>query len=109
MFFFFVVGGAPAWRIALETEGKWANPLMGWTSTGDHRETVMRQLQFPTKESAMAFADKMGLEYEVIEKDPPPKNRPKRFPGYGANFDVSRLPGGRPIGGLRSEQQTSKK
>jgi len=87
----------------METEGKWVNPLIGWTSTADHMETVSRQLYFPTKEAAIAFAEKSGLIYEVEEPAVVPTYRPKRFPGYGSNFDHNRLAGGKPIGGLRSE------
>jgi len=97
-------GNAPAWKISLDTEGKWINPLMGWTSTADTSETVTRQMYFKTKEEAIAFAEKNGLEYKVEEPAEVPTYRPKRYPGYGSNFDVNRLPGGTPKGGLRSEQ-----
>jgi len=89
--------------VALEMEGKWVNPLMGWTSTADHLETVSRQMYFPSKEAAVAFAEKNSLDYEIEEPAIVPRHRPKRYPGYGANFDHNRLPGGKPIGGLRSE------
>ena len=102
------VGGAPAWKISLETEGKWINPLMGWTSTADQSETVSRQMYFTTKEAAIAFVEKSGMQYEIVEPALVPKYRPKRVPGYGSNFDVNRLPGGTPIGGLRSEQMQKK-
>jgi hypothetical protein len=98
-------GGAPAWRLVLEVEPKWANPLLGWTSTADAIETVTRQLQFYTKEDAIAYCDKNGIEYVVEEATPVKKTRPKRFQGYGNNFEVKRLPGGTPIGGLRSERK----
>ncbi len=82
---------------------------MGWTSTGDHLETVTRQLYFRTKEAAIAFAEKSGMAFEVVEPAVVPRGRPKRFPGYGSNYDVNRLAGGKPIGGLRSEQTGVKK
>jgi NADH dehydrogenase (ubiquinone) Fe-S protein 4 len=97
-------GGAPAWRLVLEIDPKWANPLLGWTSTADAVETMTRQLQFFTKEDAIAYCTKNGIAYEVEEAVVVNKKRPKRFQGYGANFDVKRLKGGTPIGGLRSEQ-----
>ncbi|KAL4516518.1 hypothetical protein Ndes2526B_g05113 [Nannochloris sp. 'desiccata'] len=99
-----LAGNAPAWKISLDTEGKWINPLMGWTSTADTSETVTRQMYFKTKDEAIAFAEKAGLEYKVEEPAEVPRYRPKRYPGYGSNFDVNRLPGGTPRGGLRSEQ-----
>jgi NADH dehydrogenase (ubiquinone) Fe-S protein 4 len=98
-------GGAPAWRLVLEIEPKWANPLLGWTSTADAIETVTRQLQFYTKEEAIAYCEKNGIEYVVEEATPVKKTRPKRFQAYGNNFEVKRLPGGTPIGGLRSERK----
>ena len=102
-------GGAPAWRIALPTQSKWTNPLMGWTSTGDPLETMSRQMYFSTKEDAIAFCEKSGMKVEkVVDPPPMPKYRPKRFPGYGSNYDVNRLAGGTPIGGLRSELPTKK-
>lgn len=81
---------------------------MGWTSTSDQLETVSRQLYFKTKEAAIAFVEKSGLTYEVVHPAEVPKYRPRRFPGYGSNFDVNRLQGGKPEGGLRSEQQGKK-
>ena len=30
------------WRIEFETESKWENPLMGWSSTADSLENVGR-------------------------------------------------------------------
>lgn len=98
-------GGAPAWKLVLEIDPKWANPLLGWTSTADAVETMTRQLQFFTKEDAIAYCTKNGIAYEVEEPVVVNKKRPKRFQGYGANFDVKRLKGGTPIGGLRSERQ----
>ncbi len=100
-------GGAPAWRIVAEVESKWTNPLQGWTSTADPLETTLRQLTFFSAEAAAAYCDKMGYKYEIEAPVAVNKSvRPKRFQGYGANFDVKRLKGGAPIGGLRSEQGT---
>lgn len=104
-----LAGGAPNWRVAVEVEGKWSNPLIGWTSTADHIETVTRQMYFPTKEAAIAWAEKSGMDYEIEEPAEVVKSRPKRFPGYGSNFDVQRLKGGKPVGGLRSERKPSSK
>ena len=42
--------GNAMWRIEFETQAKWENPLMGWTSTADPRENVGRMtLAFDTK------------------------------------------------------------
>ncbi|KAI7837368.1 hypothetical protein COHA_008807 [Chlorella ohadii] len=97
------IGGGPAWKVQHENKGKWINPLIGWTSTADPLENVARQLYFPSKEDAIAFAEKNGFTYEVQEYHNPSGQRPKRFLGYGDNFSVKRK--GLPTGGLRSEQK----
>ena len=103
-------GGAPAWRIVAEVESKWANPLLGWTSTADPMETTLRTLTFFSKEEAAAYCDKMGYKYEIEPAVSVNKMvRPKKFQAYGNNFGVNRLKGGTPIGGLRSEQQQEPK
>ncbi|WIA36279.1 hypothetical protein OEZ86_007605 [Tetradesmus obliquus] len=82
---------ARPWRIAFDTQEKWINPLMGWTSTADPLENVSRAaLQFYTKEEAVEFARKYGWEATV--EDPQQRNpiRQKRFAGYGDNFSVKR-------------------
>lgn len=49
-------GGGPAWKIQHENKAKWVNPLIGWTSTADPLENVGRQLYFPSKDDAIAYA-----------------------------------------------------
>lgn len=97
------LGGGPAWKVEHDNQAKWVNPLMGWTSTSDPLENVSRQLYFPTKEEAIAFAEKNGWDYQVQEYKTPIKTRPKRYIGYGDNFSVKRK--GIPTGGLRGEHQ----
>uniref|UniRef100_A0A4Y7NK09 NADH dehydrogenase [ubiquinone] iron-sulfur protein 4, mitochondrial n=1 Tax=Megafenestra aurita TaxID=2291010 RepID=A0A4Y7NK09_9CRUS len=68
------------WKMEFDTRERWENPLMGWTSTGDPLSNL--QLDFSTKEEAIAFCEKHGYEYsvsEVVEKQVRPKS-------YGANF-----------------------
>lgn len=94
--------GNSMWRIEFETQAKWENPLMGWTSTADPRENVGRMtLAFDTKESAMRFADSKGWEYTVREPQLSPRIRSKRFLGYADNFSHKRA--GIPVGGFISE------
>jgi len=82
---------APAWRMAFSTEGKWVNPLMGWTSTADPLEHVGRAaFNFYTKEEAIAFAVKSGWSYEVAEPNKRRTIRQKRYMGYGDNFSTKR-------------------
>jgi hypothetical protein len=50
-----------------------AEPLMGWTSSLDTKEQV--RMSFTTREAAIAYAEKHGIAYEVVE---PPATRPKK-------------------------------
>lgn len=95
-------GKGPLWRMEIDNRQKWENNLMGWTSTADSMDSVMRShLQFNTKEEAIAFANKNGWPYDVREPHMRRKERQKRYAGYGDNFSVRR--GGYPTGGLASE------
>ncbi|XP_073993954.1 NADH dehydrogenase [ubiquinone] iron-sulfur protein 4, mitochondrial-like [Rhodnius prolixus] len=69
-----------SWQISFETRERWENPLMGWTSTGDPLSNM--QLQFTTKEDAIAFCDKNGWEW-FVEKE---KEQPEKVKSYGFNF-----------------------
>jgi hypothetical protein len=60
---------------------KTAEPLMGWTTSADTKEQV--RMTFATKEAAIAYAEKRGLAYEVIE--PPTAKRPETK-SYADNF-----------------------
>eukprot|EP00775_Hariotina_reticulata_P005973 gene5973-6212_t len=79
------------WRISFETQAKWINPLIGWTSTADPLENVARaSLLFPTQEEAIAFCKKYGWEYTVEQPKQRRTTRQKRFNGYGDNFSIKR-------------------
>lgn len=66
---------------------RWVNPLIGWTSTSDPLESVARtSLSFYTKEEAIAFAIKVGWDYELQLPHAKRQERQKRFFGYGDNF-----------------------
>mmetsp|Transcript_17600 Transcript_17600/g.35993 ORF Transcript_17600/g.35993 Transcript_17600/m.35993 type:complete len:189 (+) Transcript_17600:23-589(+) len=94
--------GNAMWRIEFETESKWENPLMGWTSTADSLENVGRMtMAFDSKEAAMRFAEKNGWAYTVREPQLSPRVRTKRFQEYGDNFSTKRA--GFPVGGFISE------
>lgn len=73
-----------AWKMEFETRERWENPLMGWCSTGDPLSNM--NLDFGTKEAAMAFCEKNGWEYFVDE--PAPHRPPRR--NYGDNFSWNR-------------------
>ena len=59
------------WQIDLASEkGKWASPLMGWTSTADpYASTGIRSMRFSSAKKAAAYCDKMGWDYDVLGVD----------------------------------------
>ncbi|WP_084462750.1 ETC complex I subunit [Oceanibaculum pacificum] len=76
-------GRARTKKWVLEFEPRYATeiePLMGWTSSRDTLQQV--KLTFPSKERAVAFAERQGWPYTVIEPHEP-KIRPK---SYADNF-----------------------
>ena len=62
-------------------------PLMGWTSSADMRQQV--RLQFDTKEEAIAYCERTGISYQVIE----PKETMRRTIAYADNFAYTRRDG----------------
>ncbi len=59
--------------------------LMGWSGMKD--TTRQLHLRFPTKEAAIAYAEKHGLDYEVAE----PKARKEVRKAYADNFKHNRV------------------
>jgi hypothetical protein len=75
-----------AWRIEYEPATRRdPDPLMGWSSAKDTLNEV--QLNFHTLDEALAFAQKHGLEYTIIEPHDP---KPKRM-SYADNFRYDRI------------------
>ncbi|XP_050454700.1 NADH dehydrogenase [ubiquinone] iron-sulfur protein 4, mitochondrial [Cataglyphis hispanica] len=68
------------WQMDFDTRERWENPLMGWTSSGDPMSNI--QVNFATKEEAIAHCKKMGWDYYVQK---PNLNAPKSR-SYGTNF-----------------------
>lgn len=60
-------------------------PLMGWTSSPDTNAQV--QLRFDSKEAAVAYAEKRGLAYQVLE----PRATRRHLKAYADNFKADRL------------------
>ena len=60
------------------------DPLMGYTSSGDMKSQI--RLTFPTKEEAVAYAEKHGIVYRVQE----PKEAARRQISYAENFRYDR-------------------
>ncbi len=60
------------------------DPLMGWISAGDTLNQI--RLRFDTVEEAVAFAQKHGLNYAIIE----PHQRVFKPKSYAENFRYDR-------------------
>lgn len=67
-------------------EAKRIDPLMGWTGSGDMRGQV--RLTFPTKEAAVAYAERNALAYRIEE--PKQRRHVIKPGGYGGNFAHNR-------------------
>jgi ETC complex I subunit conserved region len=69
------------WVLELEpTSRRAADPLCGWLGSDDTDQQV--ELWFPSKEAAVAYARRRGIEYRVFEPHQPVV-RPK---SYAENF-----------------------
>ncbi|HEX2590028.1 MAG TPA: ETC complex I subunit [Rhizomicrobium sp.] len=74
-----------AWVLEYEPEAPRAiDPLMGWTSSTDMRSQV--ELEFESREEAIAYAEANAIPYQVFEPHLP-KARTK---SYSDNFRVDR-------------------
>ena len=73
------------WVLEFEPIGRRRHdPLMGWISSGDTRGQV--RLAFDTREAALAYAERHGLEAQLQEPKPPTVE-PK---AYADNFSFKR-------------------
>ena len=68
------------WILEYETKDPTKNPLMGWESSSDTLSEL--KLEFSTKESAINYAKKKKIDYELIE----PKKRKTVKKSYADNF-----------------------
>lgn len=68
------------WKIEFNSQARWENWLMGWTSSGDPMSNLT--LNFPTKEDAIRFCEKNQLQW-FVEDQPERKVRRK---SYADNF-----------------------
>ena len=74
------------WQLDYEPEqARVIEPLMGWTSSGDMKQQIT--LRFETKEDAIAYCEREGIPYQVIE----PKVKPERKAAYADNFAFRRI------------------
>ena len=75
------------WRLEYEkSTKKFIDPTMGWIGTEDTQGLVV--IEFDTKDTAIKYAESLGLAYKVEE----PKIRKHiiRKGGYGENFSFKR-------------------
>lgn len=74
------------WMLEFDQEyPREVEPLMGYTSSADMLQQV--QLFFDSKEEAIAYAERNGIAYRVVE---PKEREPKRL-SYSDNFKFSRV------------------
>ena len=74
------------WIVESEaTAPKQIDPLMGWTGSADTRAQV--KLLFASKDDAVAYAERNGFSYEVVE----PKERIIHTKNYSDNFSPNRI------------------
>ncbi|HEY0218435.1 MAG TPA: ETC complex I subunit [Afipia sp.] len=73
------------WRLDYEPEQpRVVEPLMGWTSTADMKQQLT--LHFDTKEEAVAYCEREGIPYQVLE----PHDAAFRQKAYADNFAFRR-------------------
>jgi hypothetical protein len=76
-------GKARAGRWVLEfepSERRHADPLMGWTGSGDTQAQV--RLNFPTLDAAKAYAERESIPYHVV----PAATPTLKIQSYADNF-----------------------
>ncbi len=74
------------WQINFEPEEpRVIEPLMGWTSSGDMKQQI--SLHFDTREEAIAYCEREGIAYQVIE----PAIPVQRHAAYSDNFSFRRM------------------
>ena len=74
------LGKSDKWILEFETKDPTQNPLMGWESSADTLSEL--KLEFSSKESAINYAKKKKIDYEIIE----PKKRKIVKKSYADNF-----------------------
>jgi hypothetical protein len=74
------------WLLEYEPDAPRAvEPLMGWTSSGDMKSQI--RLSFDTREEAIAYAERNGIPYSVME--PSPRKHIRK--AYADNFKFGRI------------------
>jgi hypothetical protein len=79
-------GNTKKWLLEYEPAEKKVNdPLMGWIGSGDMKGQL--RLRFATKDDAVAYANRHGIPFRVIE----PKYRAIKPKSYADNFRHDRI------------------
>lgn len=79
-------GKADIWLLEYEPETRLtADPLMGWTSSGDMKSQL--RLWFDTAEEAVAYATRNGIAYRLEQ----PHQAKRRSMAYADNFKFNRV------------------
>ncbi|ANK83573.1 MAG: hypothetical protein TEF_17485 [Rhizobiales bacterium NRL2] len=74
------------WRLEFRADtARHPDPLMGWTSLADTQSQV--RLDFETREEAVAYAEKHGIDAQVFE----PRERKMKLRAYADNFAYKRV------------------
>ena len=74
------------WVLEFEPQdARRADPLMGWTQTGDTESSQVR-LAFESKEEAVRYADQHGIAFQLID----PKPAKRILKAYADNFAFGR-------------------
>ncbi len=79
-------GNTKAWVLEFVAEGatRVTDPLMGWTGIDDTSGQV--RLSFDTREQAIAYAEREGLDFVVEEA----RERVRLVKNYSENFSANR-------------------
>jgi len=78
-------GNTKDWLLEFEpASARRADPLMGWTVTGDMNGQV--RMSFDTKDEAVAYASAHGIAFQVSD----PKPAKKIIKAYADNFAFGR-------------------
>lgn len=76
------------WVLEFEPEkDRFIEPLMGWTGSSDMKQEI--KLRFDSKEEAIEYAQREGLDFQVVE----PKTRGVIIRSYAENFTKPVLKG----------------
>ncbi|MCB1387431.1 MAG: ETC complex I subunit [Nitratireductor sp.] len=79
-------GRTGRWVLVFEREKpRSIEPLMGYTSSSDMQNQI--RLEFASRDEAVAYAEREGLEYRVEDT---PQAAPRRSMSYSENFSYAR-------------------